>query len=98
MNMVLLIGSIILGQAGDAQVAEGEKVYAAKRCGSCHSIAGKGNKRSPLDGVGGKLTEAQLRKWLVAPREMNPKVRKPSYEKLPPGELDALVAYLQSLK
>lgn len=62
------------------------------------SIAGVGNARSPLDGVGSRLTAEGIRKWIVAPREMNPKVQKRPYDRLPPVDLDALTAYLLSLK
>ena len=49
-------------------IARGRTVYAEQRCRACHSIAGEGNTRSPLDGVGGRLTEKQIRLWSVAPR------------------------------
>lgn len=80
-----------------ALVAQGIKVYAAQRCAACHSIDGVGNKKSPLDGVGTKLKTEQIRKWIVAPREMDPKVRKRAYDKLEPKELEALIAYMRSL-
>lgn len=81
-----------------AKVARGKEVYQELRCQTCHAVAGTGNRRSPLDGVGTKLTEEQLRKWIVAPREMNPNVRKRAYDTLATDKLEALVAYLQSLK
>jgi mono/diheme cytochrome c family protein len=84
--------------SADADVARGKAVYAEQRCSACHSIAGAGNKRNPLDGVGSKLKEADIRKWIVAPREMNPKVRKRAFDKLSKADLDALVAYMLSLK
>lgn len=76
-----------------AAVARGRAVYAEQRCGTCHSIAGLGNTRSPLDGVGKRLTEREIRRWIVAPREMNPAVAKRGYQ-LPDADLDALVAFL----
>lgn len=96
---------LTLGQASapaeapfdEALVPRGIEVYAAQRCAACHSIAGVGNKKSPLDGVGSKLSPDQLRKWIVAPREMDPKVRKRAYDKLAPKDLDALVMYMRSL-
>ena len=42
-----------------ALVKKGQDVYAAQKCSTCHSIAGKGGKQSPLDGVG---NEAQRRR------------------------------------
>jgi hypothetical protein len=70
----------------------------------CHSIAGKGNAKGPLDGVGSKYTADEIREWLVNPTEMAKKhnaTRKPmkkSYSSLPKEEIDALVAYMSSLK
>ena len=84
---------------------EGQEVYAAQKCSVCHSIAGKGGKSSPLDGVGAKLSADDIRHWIVDPVEMTKKAnstKKPpmpaKYGKLPAADLDALVAYMQSLK
>jgi hypothetical protein len=59
----------------------------------CHSLEGEGNTRSPLDGVGGRLTEREIRLWIVAPQQMNPAVAKRGY-RLSEEDLNALVAYL----
>lgn len=83
--------------APEAVVELGKAVYRQQRCQTCHSIAGVGNRRYPLDGVGTRLTEEQVRKWIVAPKEMDPKVRKRPYDKLPANELEALVTYLLGL-
>jgi mono/diheme cytochrome c family protein len=83
----------------------GQEVYAAQKCQICHSIAGQGSKTSPLDGVGKKLSADEIRQWIVSPGEMSKKTastKKPPmpdrYAKLPPADIDALVAYMQSLK
>jgi cytochrome c2 len=68
-------------------------VYAEQRCRVCHSIEGEGNTRSSLDGVGGRLTEKEIRLWIVAPQAMNPAVAKRAYQ-LSEEDLNALVAYL----
>ncbi len=81
-----------------AGAARGAEVYREQDCQACHSIAGAGNRRHPLDGVGARLTADQIRTWIVAPREMNPRVRKPAYDRLPQADLDALVAYLAGLR
>ena len=92
-------GSRTVAQQNDGdRVKHGAEVYRAQKCQVCHSIAGVGNKRYPLDGVGTRLTEGDIRKWIVAPREMNPKVSKRAYGKLPKADLDALVVYLRSLR
>ena len=88
-----------------AQVKKGEQVYAAQKCSICHSIAGKGGKASPLDGVGAKFSAADIRQWIVEPVAMAKKsssTKKPpmpkKYDKLPAADIDGLVAYMQSLK
>jgi mono/diheme cytochrome c family protein len=93
------------GQAQAQDAARGEQVYAAQKCSMCHQVAGKGNKLSVLDGVGKKLSADQTREWLVDPAAAATKAgstKKPlmpkTYAKLPPADIDALVAYMQSLK
>ena len=88
---------------GDAE--KGKAVYAAQKCSMCHGIAGAGNKNLLLDGVGKKLSAADIRAWIATPKAMEAKTKstkKPPmpdrYGKLPAADLDALVAYLASLK
>jgi mono/diheme cytochrome c family protein len=88
-----------------AQIKRGEEVYAAQKCQMCHSIAGKGSKTNPLDGVGAKLSAEDIKRWITNPAEMTAKAKstkKPpmpgKYASLPAADLDALVAYLHSLK
>jgi mono/diheme cytochrome c family protein len=76
-----------------ATVARGRTVYVEQRCRVCHSIEGDGNTRSPLDDVSRRLTEREIRLWIVAPQEMNPAVAKRGYQ-LSEEDLNALVAYL----
>lgn len=91
--------------AQDAKVDKGAKVYADQKCTMCHSIAGKGNPKGALDDVGSKLKAEEIRQWITEPAAMAAKAkaeRKPpmpaKYAALPKDELDALVAYLSSLK
>ena len=56
----------------------------------CHSIAGKGNPKNPLDDVGGKMTADEMKKY-VADSKMK------AFPNLPAEDLDALVAYLGTL-
>ena len=92
-------------QDADPLVAAGRKVYEQQKCASCHQIASRGNSRFPLDGVGSKLTPAQLRRWMTDTAEMEaalprlPAIRMSEMKiRLNARELDALVAYLASLK
>jgi mono/diheme cytochrome c family protein len=83
--------------SGEDSMAAGKQVYRENRCSMCHSIAGEGNQRSPLDGVGSRLTEEEIRKWIVDPQSMQADVRKPSYDSLSDENLEALVSYMASL-
>jgi len=87
-----------------AQIKKGQDVYNAQKCQTCHAIGGKGAKQNPLDGVGKKITADETRQWILNPTEMSAKIKsekKPpmpaKYKALPAADLDALVAYLQSL-
>jgi len=100
---VLVVGLPAAAYAQDAK--KGEAVYTAQKCSGCHSIAGKGAKANPLDGVGKKLSAAEIREWIVDPVAMTKKSgsqKKPPmparYAKLPAGDIDSLVAYMQTLK
>ena len=97
---------LTMSQPAVAQDAKkGAEVYAAQKCQICHSIAGQGSKTNPLDGVGTKLSAADIKAWIVTPTEMTAKAKstkKPvmpnRYSKLPAADIDSLVAYLQTLK
>jgi mono/diheme cytochrome c family protein len=104
----LALGMGAAGLAQDAKVEKGKAVYDAAqpiKCKICHSIAGSGTK-GPLDGVGAKLKADEIKAWLRTPKEMAEKakaIRKPAMpaypkEKLSDEDLDALTAYLLSLK
>ena len=87
----------------DAQTDKGMKVFAAQKCSVCHSIAGKGNAKGKLDGVGAKLTTAEIKQWILDPVTMAKTAkaeRKPPMKSKPmaAGDVDALVAYLSTLK
>ena len=82
---------------------QGEKVFADQKCALCHSIDDKGNKKGPLDGVASKLKADEIREWIVDAKGMTAKTkaaRKPEMKAytLPKEDVDALVAYLMTLK
>jgi mono/diheme cytochrome c family protein len=101
--VVVMIATVAWAQA-PAAIEQGQKVYSAQKCSVCHSVAGVGNKRGSLDGVGSRLSADEIRQWIVNAPEMAAKAkaeRKPvmkAYPNLPKEDLDAVVAYLQSLK
>ena len=106
----ILVPVFVVALAGTAaaqeapQIEKGKQVYAAQKCQVCHSIAGVGNKKGALDDVGARLRENDVRQWIIAAPEMTAKTkpeRKPpmkAYPNLANDDLDALVAYLASLK
>ena len=105
--LVLMLGLLsarIAAAQSAAQVEHGQKVYADQKCGICHAVAGKGNAKGALDTVGSKLSVEEIRQWIVDAPGMTAKTkaaRKPfmkAYTALPKQDLDALVAYMQSLK
>jgi mono/diheme cytochrome c family protein len=101
---IVVVFSIAAAAALGAQDAKkGEQVYTDQKCSLCHSIAGKGNSKGPLDNVGAKLKADEIRQWIVDAKTMTEKTkadRKPAMKQftLPPDEVDALVAYLTTLK
>ncbi len=82
-------------------------------CLTCHklstvgSVADQGGVGAALDGVAGRLSEAQLRQVVVEPKAYFPDTMMPSYYKADGGgeapiltaaEVEDLVAYLKTLK
>jgi mono/diheme cytochrome c family protein len=103
LGIVLALAGGTAALAQEAKVAKGETVYAAQKCALCHSIGNKGNKKGPLDGIGSKLSAADLRAWVVDAKGMTAKrkaPRKPEMKNydLPKDDVDALVAYMATLK
>lgn len=83
--------------------AKGEKLFIDQKCSLCHSIAGKGNVKGPLDEVGSKDSAADIRAWISDANAMTAKTgatRKPAMKQftLEKDDVDALVAYLTTLK
>jgi mono/diheme cytochrome c family protein len=81
------------------------KIFVDQKCTTCHSLEGRGNKKGALDDVGGKLTAAQIKEWIVDP-EGTAASTKPAPTRKPPmkkkalsdEEVNTLVAYLATLK
>jgi mono/diheme cytochrome c family protein len=100
--MALCVCAAATARAQDAK-AKGEQIFIDQKCSLCHSIAGKGNAKGSLDDVGKKDSPDDIRQWLVDTKAMTAKTkatRKPEMKvyTLPKEEVDALVAYLSSLK
>jgi mono/diheme cytochrome c family protein len=100
-----LLTVLVIPTLASAQSAaeRGQKVYTSQKCQVCHSVAGVGNKRGALDEVGSKLSADDIRQWIVDATAMAAKAkaeRKPPMKSymLSKEDLDALVAYMASLK
>jgi mono/diheme cytochrome c family protein len=103
LTLGLCIGVATAAGAQDAKVAKGQQVYTDQKCSLCHAIGGKGNAKGSLDGVGTKLSADEIRSWITDAKGMTAKTkatRKPEMKAytLPKDDVDALVAYLSSLK
>lgn len=79
-------------------IEAGRQVYAEQACARCHSIAGHGGARSPLDGVGARLSEEEIRAWITPPSSPGEgfQARHASIN-LTPEQRSALVLFLRSL-
>jgi mono/diheme cytochrome c family protein len=100
---LVCLGIAASAVAQDAKVTKGQQVFADQKCSLCHSIAGKGNAKGSLDGVGSKLSADDIRAWITDAKGMTAKTkptRKPEMKafSLPKDDVDALVAYLSTLK
>lgn len=87
-----------------AELARGRVLFAQHGCASCHAIAGAGNPRHPLDGVGSRLNSNAIEDWILgtgaAAEQLSVTVRrrKERFQMLPAEDLHALVVYMVSLK
>ena len=86
-----------------AKIDQGMTLFTSQKCALCHSVGPKGNKKGPLDEVGSKLKAEEIRQWIADPDDMRAKTkstRTPPMKatKLVKEQIDALVAYLQTLK
>lgn len=83
-------------------IEAGRLVYKEQGCALCHSIAGKGNPRNPLDGVGLRRTAEEIRDRIIGADTLQGVIPehalkfKQSYKKLHDDDLSNLVIYLQN--
>jgi len=102
-SFAVLFSMLAVGAQSQDLPAKGKGVYTAQKCAVCHAVAGVGNKKGALDSVGAKYSADELRRWITNAPEMSAKIkaeRKPLMKAytLAQADLDALVAYLQTLK
>lgn len=89
---------------------EGARLFLSNGCGACHAVRGTpadGRVGPDLTHVGGRRTLAagtlgteatDFRRWLEETERVKPGVHMPSFGMLRDRELDALAAYLESLR
>jgi cytochrome c5 len=86
------------------RIKAGRLIYEQQTCSRCHSIAGHGNPRNSLDGVGTRRTALELRDWIIGADVLKGELPeyafklKQVYSELPGDDIDALVIYMQSLR
>jgi mono/diheme cytochrome c family protein len=102
-GVTLCVGFAATAAAQDAKVAQGEKLFVDQKCTLCHSVGDKGNKKGALDGIAAKVKPEEMREWITDAKGMTAKMkttRKPEMKAyaLPKEDVDALVAYLSTLK
>jgi mono/diheme cytochrome c family protein len=87
-------------QVDSERLERGRQVYEEQDCSMCHAIAGDGNPRNPLDGVGNRLDADEIGAWIVGEDVPLPdRVRrtKRDYRALDDDEMEALIAFMQSI-
>ena len=83
--------------------ARGRVVFEEQGCTGCHSAAGAGNPRLPLDGVALRRSRASLRAWTTGDASLADSLapatlrRKQEYGRMPAADLEALLTFLEGL-
>jgi len=100
---VLTLALPLAAAAQDAKTQLGAALFTSQKCTMCHSVAGKGNPKGPLDGVGANRKAEEIRQWILDPEAMRAKTkanRTPAMKptKLSDDQVDALVEFLVTLK
>ena len=105
--IAVALGFAVAAVAQDAATIEkGKAVFAAAKpaCKMCHAVGGVGNAKAPLDKVGATAKADDIKAWIRTPKEMmakkGAKGTMPVYgaDKISDADLEALTAYLLSLK
>ncbi len=99
--VIVVAASVALGIVAfspDSAIDRGKEVYAVQKCGLCHSISGAGGKMHALDGLGSRMNQNTMKKWIQTPKEMKSNTVMKPYPNLPEKDLNDLIAYLTTLK
>ncbi len=94
---LLLLLSVMLPAVALAEMP-GEKLF-KRKCTMCHQVNGRGGDIGPdLSKVASRLSVAQLQAKVLYPKKSAPSTSMPSFATLPTAEMDALLAYLKTLR
>jgi ubiquinol-cytochrome c reductase cytochrome c subunit len=87
-------------QAGSNLIAEGQKIFDSQPCLGCHTVDGRGGSVGPnLTDEGAKgRSLAWLKAQISDPQSHDPNTVMPAFKSLNSHQMDALAAYLDSLK
>jgi cytochrome c553 len=97
-SLALIFVVLVIAYSADSSIDHGKEVFAAQKCPMCHSIAGVGNKKYPLDGIGSKMKAEALKEFAKNPKGTKPNITMKAYSSLSDKDLDDLVAYMLTLK
>lgn len=80
--------------AARAQAPSGQDLVKRLSCQGCHALSGQGCDQGPAwDGVGQRLSPADIQKHIVSPKK-----GMPNFAHLRPDELQAVVEYLSGMR
>lgn len=83
---------------GGGLIARGEALFQEYSCAGCHTTNGQGGSVGPdLQGVTTRFERDWLQQWLADPPAVKPGTIMPNLG-LKPADIDALLAYMETLK
>lgn len=97
--MGLALALLLTAGPGSRAQTRGAELAERLGCLACHALnRSEAKVAAAFDGIGDRLTAAELALSIAYPRQRHPGAKMPSYAYLPPPEQAALVEFLQTLK
>lgn len=97
--MGLALALLLAAGPGSRAQTRGAELAERLGCLACHALKRpEARAAAAFDGIGTRLTAAELALSIAYPRRRHPGAKMPSYAYLPPAEQAALVEFLQSFK
>lgn len=99
-GLALLLGtSPAAAQERELMLADGQQFFLDGGCLSCHSVSGSGGTEGPdLSHLGSKYDEDALAKWIRDPESHKVLGHTERFSQLTRSQVQALAAYLSSLR